>query len=387
MISRVIPTWLFVISVCVTLAVPGRAIADEAGTGPQYSKGLGLEIDRLAQLAMREAHLAGMSIAIGRNGQLLYASGFGFANLETQTPASADTVYRIGSLTKQFTAVAVLHMTERGAMALDKPIGTYVPELTSAAAFRLDELLWHTSGLASFEQGVMPDAFRNRETEMPRPQLLRFLDNASHVSPAGQASRYGNTGYLLAGLALERVSGEGYAELIEKDVIVPAGLVNTRYDSVSAIIPGRAAGYVGRGSDFSNAAWNSPSRPFSAGALVSTATDLVRWNDALYRGSLLTSESRRLMITPGRLANGASTPFGFGVRIDDSDGRKRIYHGGAIIGFSALLTHYPDEHIDIAILTNTQGRGKALQGLEKALLSAVLSAPHQRAMEQKKGQD
>jgi len=344
----------------------GQAAIDPLGSAAKA------EVDRLAETALRDGRLVGLSIAIGREGRLIYAAGFGSANVETSMPATADTVYRIGSLTKQFTAVAALRMTERGKMAFDAPISRYLPDLNRVGAARIDQLLWHTSGLASFDPAVMPNAFRERASDISRAELQRFAASAPQIANAGQKFSYSNTGYILVGLALERVANRDYETLITEDVLKPAGLTRTRYDSVTAIIPSRAAGYTNENSVVANAEWNSPSRPFAAGALISTAPDLVRWNQAIYEGPLLSNRSKSIMVTPGKLSDGSAIPYGMGVRLAVSGKRLRIAHGGLIVGFSAVLAHYPAERLDIAILTNTQERGKPLVDLEGAIASALL---------------
>jgi CubicO group peptidase (beta-lactamase class C family) len=321
-------------------------------------------IDALALSAMRDYQLAGLSVAVRRGGVLLHAAGYGSANVELSAPARPDTVYRVGSITKQFTAVLALRMAQQGLISLDAPIGRYLPELKSAGDVTLRQLLNHTAGIASFDPDVMPAAFKDRAAPMSKASMLAFIDGAPRDFPPGTQFRYGNSGYLLVGLALERISGLDYDSLLAREILTPAGLDRTQYDSLEAIIPGRASGYVRRGERLFNAEWNSPSRPFAAGALISTTMDLLRWNDRLYGGHLLSKESLAVMTTAGRLGDGQEIPYGLGVRIGSADHGKRLAHGGLIVGFSGFLSHYTADDLNIAILTNTQDRGRALGDLE-----------------------
>jgi CubicO group peptidase (beta-lactamase class C family) len=331
-------------------------------------------IDQLAQSAMQELQLAGLSIAVRHKGRLVHAAGYGLANIELAAPATPYTVYRIGSITKQFTSALALRMAQQNKIALDAPIGRYLPELKNVGDVTVRQLLNHTSGLASFDAEVMPDAFLDRSLAMSKSRMIEYIDAAPRDFPAGSRFKYSNSGYLLVGLALERISGLEYPQLLDRELLSTNGLSQTRYDVPEQIVPERASGYVGRNDKFINAEWNSPTRPFAAGALLSTAMDLLRWNDRLYGGELLSPEALAAMIRPGQLADGREIPYGLGVRILPSSDGLRIAHGGLIVGFSAFLSHYPTDNLDIAILTNTQDRGKALGDLEARIAALIRNA-------------
>jgi D-alanyl-D-alanine carboxypeptidase len=332
------------------------------------------DLDAACRLALRSAQLAGLSIAVRKDGSLVHAAGYGHANIELAAPATPETVYRIGSITKQFTAVLALLMAEQGRLDLDAAIGRYLPELQHAKDPTIRQLLSHTAGLASFDPDVMPDAFHDRASDLSKARMLAFIDGAPRDFPAGEKFSYSNSGCLLVGLALERITGVGYEQLIARDVLEPAGLKRTRYDVTSEMVPGRAAGYVSRSGDISNAAWNSPSRPYASGALLSSALDLIAWHTRLYEGDLLRPAALRDMTTPARLSTGAEVPYGLGVRILTGFGRRRIAHGGLIVGFTGLLARYPSDRLDIAILTNTQEQAKTLMDLEVRVASTFLAA-------------
>jgi D-alanyl-D-alanine carboxypeptidase len=357
------------------LATLVGAAAPGAGLAQMRSLPRMEAIDAVAMSAMKDFDLAGLSIAVSRGGRLIHATGYGQANIELSAPASPETVYRVGSVTKQFTAVLALRMAEQGRLDLDSPIRRYIPELSNTGDVTVRQLLNHTAGVASFDPGVMPDAFLNRSLPLPQARMIEFIDKAPPDFPAGAKFLYGNSGYLLVGIALERIAGLDYARLVARDLLEPAGLGRTRYDSAAEIFEDRASGYTARAGQFRNAEWNSPTRPFSAGALVSTVLDLVQWNDRLYNGDLLSPGALRIMTTPGALSTGQPIPYGVGIRVTGTGDNLRFAHGGLIVGFSGFLSHYPSDDLDIALLTNTQERGKELVDLESRIAAIFRKSP------------
>lgn len=312
------------------------------------------EVDRIADEALARVPMTGLSIAVLRDGKLVHAAGYGKANLELDVPATPMTVYRLGSVTKQFTAAAILRYAERGELKLDDDIRKYLPDFdTGGRAITLRQLLEHTSGLR--DMTAIPPLMANRALDVTREQVFAALGRAPFDFEPGNQYRYSNSGYWLLGAVIEKLAGEPYDTAIEKILLEPLCLQATRYDVPAEIVPNRASGYVRRDGRFLNAEPNSPTRPYASGALISSVLDLAAWQRALFGGKVLSPESLRLMTTPGRLNDGKATQYGLGLALPQFRGHRKIAHPGSIVGFSSFVAYYPDERLAIAVVTNTMG--------------------------------
>lgn len=312
------------------------------------------EIDRIAEQALARAPMSGMSIAVLRGSKLIHAAGYGKADLELDVPATPRTVYRIGSVTKQFTAAAILRHAERGDLKLDDDLRKYLPDFdTGGRVITIRQLLDHTSGIRDLT--TIESVMANRSLDVTRQQVFTALSRVPFDFEPGERYRYNNSGYWLLGAVIEKLSGESYDTAIERDLLVPLCLQATRYDVPREIVANRANGYERDTSGFLNAQPNSPTRPYASGALISTVLDLAAWQRALFGGKVLDEESFRLMTARGRLKDGQATSYGLGLAITQFQGRRKIAHPGGIIGFSSFLSHYPDEQLSIVVLTNTMG--------------------------------
>lgn len=310
------------------------------------------EIDHVVGEALARVPMSGLSVAVLRGGKLVHAAGYGKASLELDVPATPSTVYRLGSVTKQFTAVAILRHAERGELKLDDDIRKHLPDFdTGGRVITIRQLLDHTSGIRNMTS-IRP-LMANRALDVTREQVFGSLAAAPFDFEPGERYLYNNSGYWLLGAVIEKLAGEPYDTAIERTLLEPLCLGATRYDVPGEIVPNRASGYVREGSRFLNAGPNSPTRPYAAGALISNVLDLAVWQRALFGGKVLSAESLRLMTTPGRLKDGKPTSYGLGVAITQFRGHRRIAHPGGIVGFSSFLSHYPDEQISIAVLSNT----------------------------------
>jgi CubicO group peptidase (beta-lactamase class C family) len=311
-------------------------------------------IDRIAGEALARVPMSGLSIAVLRDGKLVHAAGYGKASLELDVPATPQTVYRIGSVTKQFTAAAILRHAERGELKLEDDFRKYLPEYdTGGRAITIRQLLDHTSGIRNMT--TIEPLMANRALDVTREQVFGSLSAAPFDFEPGERYLYNNSGYWLLGAIIEKLSGEPYDTAIERLLLEPLCLQSTRYDVPIEIVPNRASGYVRAAGGFRDAGPNSPTRPYASGALVSTVLDLVAWQRALFGGKVLSPASLRLMTTPGRLNDGRPTTFGLGVAVTQFRGHRRIAHPGGYVGYSSFLSYYPEEKIVIAVLTNTMG--------------------------------
>ena len=318
------------------------------------------------------ADQAGATVLVMKEGKTLFAQGFGLANRELKVPNRPDLVYRIGSVTKQFTAAAVMTLVEEGKLSLDAAVGTYLPDLPEAwRPATVRQLLQHTSGIPSFTDG--PEYAAHMREELPGPALLKTLVWSRPMDFApGTQWRYSNTGYHLLGLLVEKVSGQPYAAYLQARFFGPLGLTRTRYGTETDFIPGMASGYAPGGKP---APYLSMTQPFAAGSLVSTAEDLARWTLALHAGKVVKPESLRLMTTPARTTDGKEHPYGFGLSFRTSRGRRLVGHGGGINGFVCQVEADPEARTVAVVLCNTVDPGVAPEFLTRRLLALAAGTP------------
>ncbi len=309
-------------------------------------------IDSAATAALEEGAV-GLSIAVSFDDHVVFDEAFGLAEVEHGVKSDRDTSFRIGSITKQFTAALVMKQVEAGKISLDAPIGEYYDFPTGEHTVTVRHLLTHTSGIQSYTN-LGPEWFKTIPLELTHQQLLDMVDDKPFEFPPGTAYNYNNTGYYLLGVILEEVTGKTYPELIKEEIAEPLGLDRTRYGSNRDIIKNRAQGYSKFNSKLANDGLIGMSQPGAAGALLSTAGDLVRWQEALAGGKVVSPASYALMTTPYETSDGESTGYGFGLGIGDADGLVAVRHGGGINGFNSMLTHFPATDVTIAVISNSE---------------------------------
>jgi CubicO group peptidase (beta-lactamase class C family) len=311
-------------------------------------------VDSLVAHALADGPVAGMSVAVVRGRDTVVMKGYGFADVENEVRATPQTVYRIGSITKQFTAAAVLKLAEEGKLSVDDTIGGRLPGLPAAwRKATIRQLLNHTSGIPSYTSAGPRWTTRMR-LDLPHDSLIGIVANDSMDFALGTQWRYNNTGYYLLGMLVEKLTNRSYAEVVRDQLAKPLGLQATMYCGTRPVIKRRAQGYqLDQGETLVNADPLSMHQPFAAGALCSTVGDLVAWQRALAAGRVVNAESYRSMITP----EGAATDrgYGYGLSKDTLAGRVRIQHGGGINGFNSMLQYFPSDTLSIAVLANTNG--------------------------------
>jgi D-alanyl-D-alanine carboxypeptidase len=323
--------------------------------------GLRASLDSLVEATIRSLPLAGASVVALRGDDTLVAHAAGYANLESRVPARLSTVYRISSLTKQFTAAAILQQVERGTIRLEDEIGKYVPEFSrEKKPVTILQLLNHTSGIRDFDD-IGDRYFALAGREVPQREVLSLIRDQPLDFTPGSRWYYSNTGYYLLGVLLERVTGKTYADYIRDEIARPAGLTSTTVCHNQLLLPSRAQGYDVVGVNFLNAPPPSAASLFSTTGLCSTAGDLVAWVRALQSGKVISNASYRAMTTPVGAAARADPPYGFGVWVIHYKGKRYISHLGQIGGFSAVLSSSSDSVV-IAVLTNTSGNGATTLG-------------------------
>lgn len=304
-------------------------------------------MDQIVQSYATEKKFMGTAL-VARGGQVLFSRGYGFADLEWNIPNVPDAKFRLGSVTKQFTAACILLLEERGKLSVDDPVKKYMPDAPAAwDKITLRHLLTHTSGIPNFTGFA---DYRKLEPfpATPAELVARFRDKPLDFEPGTKWS-YSNSGFVLLGYLLEKIAGEPYAKFVNENIFQPLGMKDTGYDSNTAIIPRRVQGYqIGR-NGYEHAGYIDMSIPFSAGALYSTTLDLLKWEQGLFGGKVLKPASLEKMTTP------FLEHYAFGLSVETVRGRKKISHGGGIEGFNTTLDYYPEDKLTVVVLENSAG--------------------------------
>ena len=335
---------------------------------PQPS--LTLRIDELVAERLAQPGGVGLSIAVAQHGKILLEEGHGIADAELDVPVDEETMFRIGSVTKQFTAALVMRLVEQERLALDDQIARYLPDSPlQGRAVTIEQLLQHTSGIKSYTD--LGEAWEKLwPLELTHAELLALVEDEPFDFEPGSGWRYNNTGYYLLGMVIERVTGRSYAEHLQEELCTPLGLTRTRYDSNRELIHNRAQGYTLDGDELVNDQMIGMSQPGAAGGILSTAGDLVRWQMALTTGKVVRPESFARMRTSTVLPNGHDTRYGFGLQLDEWAGMPRVQHGGGIFGFNSMLFWLPDQDLHVAVISNGEPLSSA--ELAEAIAYAVL---------------
>jgi len=306
-------------------------------------------VDDFLRAEMDKHHIPGLVVAISRKGQEPRTSAYGKANLELNVPASVDTEFEIGSLTKQFTAACILLLVQDGRISVDERISKYLPETPQAwSNITVRHLLTHTSGIKSYTGLAGFELSRH----LTQPQFIRALAPLPLEFVPGEQWKYCNSGYNLLGFIIENVSGRGYWDFLAGRVLGPLGMRSTTNRDPAILVLNRADGYKYRQGAFSNRDYDLTD-VFSAGAIISTIGDLLKWNAALDQETLLSAASKQQMWTSARLNNGQECRYGFGWRIGEVNGHRDIGHSGSTSGFSASLQRFPDDGLALIMLCNS----------------------------------
>jgi CubicO group peptidase (beta-lactamase class C family) len=293
------------------------------------------------------------SVLVAEKGKIIYEKGFGLANMEWAIPNQPDTKFRIGSVTKQFTAALVLQLVEEGKIKLDGKITDYLTDYRKDTGDKvtIHQLLNHTSGIPSYTNRPGFFAEFSRDPYNITDFVKKFASGDLEYEPGSKYS-YNNSGYSLLGAIIEKVTGKSYETVLTERIFKPLGMTNSGYDNHAPLIQKRAGGYEKRPSGYVNAPYLDMSLPYAAGSIYSTVEDLFKWDLALEGDKIISAESKRLMLTPG-LGN-----YGYGIRITDQPigktGQKTkvVQHGGGISGFNSLLTRLVDKQQTIILLDN-----------------------------------
>lgn len=339
--------------------------------------------------ALHDAHVFNGAILVAKGDEVLLRKGYGTAVMEWDVPVTPETRFRIGSVTKQFTASIILKLMEEGKIDLQDKLRKYIPEYPSKQAddVTIHMLLNHTSGIPSYTS--LP-GFMARETRLPYPpdSMFAVIADLPYDFEPGSRWQYNNSGYFILGSVIEHVTAKPYDAVLQEFLLRPLGLGGTGYEHNEDVIPGFAGGYVRIPGGYQRAAYLDATVPFAAGMMYSNVDDLFRWTRALHDGQVFADRE-----TFGKMTTAYKENYGYGlmmysVKAGDTDVRV-VEHGGGIFGFRAALWYLPDEEVTIVVLDNTEGRAdltaraafRVLHGLEVEMPKPSIADEMQRIID------
>jgi len=342
MLRTILSRNLTIVIAALILFLPIHCAAQEATTKA---------VDDFVQAEMKRQRLPGVSLAVVKNGAIVYAKGYGYSNVEHQVTVKPETIFQSGSIGKQFTATAVMMLVEEGKVNLDEKISKYLGEVPKAwQNITVRHLLTHTSGLTDYPSDF---DFRRDYTE---DELLKRAQAIPPDFQPGEKWQYSNIGYVTLGVLIHKVTGQFYGDFLQERIFKPLKMTTTRIISEADIIPNRAAGYHIVKNELKNQDWVSPTLNTTAdGALYFTVLDMAKWDAALYGETLLKKSSLQQMWTPVTLNNKKTYDYGFGWGFSQINGHRIIEHGGAWQGFTSYIGRFVDDKLTVIVLDNLAG--------------------------------
>ena len=315
-----------------------------------FSQSIESKIDQLIVKEFNNTDEPGGVFLVAVEGESIYRKAFGKANLALAVEMTPEQVFQIGSMTKQFTAIAILMLEEQGKLSVEDPISKFLPDYPNGDAITINQLLTHSSGIKDFTR--LKRIAEIAEKEMtPEEMVAFFKDEPVDFSP-GDAFQYNNSGYVLLGYLIELISGETYADFIEKNIFDAIGMEHSYYASDRKVILNRAYGYHQKSYGFVNKKPISFSIPFSSGALMSTVDDMLKWQNALDQNLLLKPENLAKAFTKKQLRTGEAIEYGYGWHLKDWGETAVQEHGGSIFGFKTMGVYIPGKAIYVIGLSN-----------------------------------
>ncbi|HEU4734573.1 MAG TPA: serine hydrolase domain-containing protein [Kofleriaceae bacterium] len=355
------------------IALAACSKSREAPPPPPDPKDIPANVDRIAAKVLEETGVPSAVVAAVADGKLVYAHAYGDARLEPKTPATPQMRYSIGSISKQFTAAALLLLAEDGKLSIDDKVGKYIPGLTRGDDITIRQLLSHTSGYPDYA----PQDYMVPEWEKPidgQAILDRWARTPLEFEP-GTRWQYSNTNFVIAGLICEKVAGKPLFDFLTERVFKPLGMTSVTNTDRAKLTEADAQGYFRRALGPRHPApHEGPGWMYAAGELAMTAEDLARWDIAVIQGAILSPASYRQLETEVVLASGAGTRYALGVGIQLTQGHRELRHGGEVSGFVAANLVLPDDKLAVAVLTNQDASGaadKIAQRVRDALLRAA----------------
>ncbi len=360
-------------ALCLILLASGPPLA------ARTQSDLGARIDEFVRAEMRRQQVPGVAVGVVKNGSVLKAQGYGFANVEHEVPAGPETIFQSGSLGKQFTAAAVMLQVEDGKLSLSDPLTKFFPDAPEAwRSITVRHLLTHTSGIPDY--AVSSFDYRRDYTE---EQLVRIAYDLKLEFTPGSRWNYSNTGYLLLGAVVRKASGRFYGDVLAERVFKPLGMTTARVISEADIVAHRAAGYRLVDGQLKNQEWVAPSLNTTAdGALYFSVRDMLAWDAGVRAGKLLKPESWKQVFEPVRLNSGKTYPYGFGWALDERDGKPVHEHGGSWQGFKTQFSMFLGEDLSIVVLANLEQAdpGRIAEGIA-AIVAPALAVPARKPLD------
>lgn len=323
-----------------------------SGTNCSNRASLGSSIDALVE-ERYSPDGPGAVVLVAQGDRILHRKAYGLADLEMGIALAPEMIFRIGSITKQFTSVAILYLEEEGKLSLNDPLSRYIPDYPRGDEVNIEHLLTHTSGIYSFTSSPR---FWSEVSKIDSPfdSLMDLFIHEPYDFNPGENFRYNNSAYVLLGYVIEKITNTTYSAFLDSVIFRPLGMSSTQYDSTQKIINNRARGYAKAGEDWTNAEHISMNHPHAAGALVSTVDDLLIWHRALISNRILSSKALQKAWSPFYLSDGRSVNYGYAWSLTDQFGFEMIEHGGAINGFICRAIYVPSVDIYVVMLTNSE---------------------------------
>jgi len=355
------------VAVLVLLGAPA-VHAQEAAGATQAAQSLEARLDATVGANYKPGE-PGATVIVVKDGKTMLRKAYGVADTAGMKPMDAGMVLRLGSITKQFTAVSILMLAEEGKLALTDDITRFFPDYpTRGKKITVEHLLTHTSGIASYTSRADYPLTMGRDVTVA--QMIDSFKNDPLDFEPGTAYRYNNSGYFLLGAIIEKVSGMPYAKFVEQRIFVPLGMKDTAYEGFERSKTPHAAGHTQGTQGYEHSAPLSMTQPYAAGSLVSTVDDLARWDAAVSQGKLLKPASWQRAFTSYTLADGKPTGYGYGWQIAQLQGAPTVAHGGGINGFSTYALRLPEQKVFVAVLSNADG-GLANPGVVASKAAAI----------------
>jgi CubicO group peptidase (beta-lactamase class C family) len=317
---------------------------------PAVAQDLKASMDAYVQAHVKVNHFSG-AVLVARGGQVIFEKGYGPADAEWDIPNTPQTKFRLGSVTKQFTAAAILLLQEQGKLSVQDPVCRFIAPCPEAwKPITVHHLLTHTSGIPNLTD--FPDYRSTMGLPSPAAKTIeRFSGKPLDFEP-GSTFKYSNSGYIVLGFIVEKASAAPYAAFVSERILKPLQMADSGYDDPAAVLPRRASGYGLDGDRLKNASYIDMTVPGGAGALYSTVEDLLKWDQALYGDRLLSAASREAMFTPFK----QNYAYGWTVAAPSpaTFGRRQIAHGGSINGFASYIARFPDDKVTVVVLSNLE---------------------------------
>ncbi|MDB5209960.1 MAG: serine hydrolase [Sediminibacterium sp.] len=317
----------------------------------------------------------GGAALVARKGEIIYKKAFGMANMELDVAMQADNIFRIGSITKQFTAVAILQLVEQGKLNLQDEITRFIPDYpVHEYRITIEHLLTHTSGIPDY--AGLKDTVQRAKSDLTPARMIEVFKNLPMRFAPGTKWEYSNSGYFLLGYVIEKITGKTYADYLQENIFKPLGMTHSQYANDVTLIKKRATGYTLGEKGYVNAAYLSMTQPYAAGAIQSTVEDLFKWNQAVTSYKLVKKENLDKAFTRYTLADGKETAYGFGWRMGNVYESPSLWHGGLISGYMSMAVYLPKEDIFAVVLSNCDGNSPEVVTNKLAALAAGKAFEH-----------